>query len=59
MSVAANATRPRMTDEFTLRMLGDNVTLIRSAWLELADELRADSDLRRRIMEMLGEEAGR
>lgn len=41
------------TDELTLRMLGDNVTLMRCAWEELLNELRADSTLARRISEML------
>jgi hypothetical protein len=43
-----------MTTEHTLRMLGDNVTLMRCAWLELLDELRPDSTLASRIRAMLG-----
>lgn len=42
-----------MTTEHTLRMLGDNVTLMRCAWIELLDELRPDSELAVRIREML------
>jgi hypothetical protein len=45
--------KPKMTDEFTLRMLGDNVTLLRCAWLELLDELRPESETAGRIREML------
>jgi hypothetical protein len=45
----AQATRPRMLDRFTLRMLGEDVTFTRSQWLDLVDELRPDGDLRRRI----------
>lgn len=42
-----------MHEEFTLRMLGDNVTLMKTQWLELLDELREDSRLASRIREML------
>lgn len=48
-----------MTTEYTLRMLGDNVTLTRSAWLELLDELRTDSTLAARIRTMLGLPVGK
>lgn len=41
------------TELLTLRMMGDNVTLYRSAWMELVDELREDSTLAKRIREML------
>lgn len=41
------------TATHTLRMLGDNVTLTRAAWLELLGELRPDSTLVDRIHEML------
>lgn len=49
----AQATRPRMQDRFTLRMLGENVTFTRSQWIELTDELRPDSDLHRRIEDLI------
>jgi hypothetical protein len=42
-----------MTTEYTQRMLGDNVTLMRCAWLELLEELRPDSPLAARITAML------
>lgn len=45
----------KMRAEHTLRMLGDNVTLATHAWLELLDELRADSELAGRIRAMLAE----
>lgn len=45
--------RKAMHDVFTIRMLGDNVTLMRGAWLELLDELRTDSALADRIRRIL------
>lgn len=42
-----------MHELFTLRMYGDNVTLMRCAWLDLLDDLRPDSELAWRIFERL------
>lgn len=50
---AANAERPNMTARLSLRMLGQNVTMMRCAWLDLLDELRDDSELAERIGRML------
>jgi hypothetical protein len=38
-----------MQEEITLQMLGDRVTLMRSAWLKLLDEMREDSPLAAQI----------
>lgn len=46
-----------LLEPLTLRMCGDNVTLMRCAWLGLLDELRPDSALARRIRERVEEEA--
>jgi hypothetical protein len=40
-------------EELTLRMLGQNVTLMRCQWLDLLDELRPDSTLAERIRALL------
>lgn len=49
MAMLHAAARPSMHDEITIRMCGDNVTLMRVAWLELLDEMRNDSPLAARI----------
>jgi hypothetical protein len=41
------------TKAFTLRMLGDNITLGYWQWIELLDELKPDSQLARRIRNLL------
>ena len=40
-------------EQFCLRMLGDNVQMARWQWEELHDELKPNSDLGKRIREML------
>jgi hypothetical protein len=42
-------------DLLTLRMCGDNVTMFRTAWFELLDELRKGSVLYARVRAMLCE----
>lgn len=45
--------RATLHREHTIRMLGENVTLTGWQWVELLDELRPDSDLARRLRELL------
>lgn len=59
IAAGTRSERPPMTAEHTLRMLGDNVTLMRCAWIELLDELRPDSSLAIRIRTMLGIPVGK
>jgi hypothetical protein len=37
-------TSPSMTEQFTIRMLGDNLTLTRYQWLELHDLISSITD---------------
>lgn len=52
---ATKEDRQRMTQEFTLRMLGQYVTFTGWQWLELLDEMREDSEQAERIRRMLAE----
>lgn len=46
----------KMTDSFTLRMLGNNVSLYRSGWLELLADLNPGCALAGRISAMLADD---
>jgi hypothetical protein len=52
---ATKEARARMRQEFTMRMLGQNVTFTGWQWLELLDELREDSEHAARIRRLLAE----
>lgn len=38
-----------LTDEITIRIYGDNVTLLRSAWLEMLSDMRPECENYSRI----------
>lgn len=40
-------------EELTLRMLGDNVSFNRTMWHELLESLKPESDLARRVRDLL------
>jgi hypothetical protein len=53
-SIADNTARmANMMEEFTLRMLGQDISLRRYAWLNLLDDLRPESELAGRIRELV------
>jgi len=47
-----------MQEEITIQMLGHGVTLMRSAWLKLLDEMREDSPLAAQIRHRIWANSG-
>jgi hypothetical protein len=45
--------RQRMTEEFTIRLLGEYVTLTGWQWIELLDNLKPDTEMSKRISELI------
>jgi hypothetical protein len=45
-------THPHM-EEIAVRLYGSNVTMTRSAWLEMLDDVRRDSETYRRLVRRL------
>lgn len=39
----------KMTELITIRIYGDNITMFRSAWMEMLDDMKPDCDNYKRI----------